>query len=869
MNQMLRNGFACFFLLSVLTFAQQQNCELLFQNCPENLNSDTITVPSNIIAISTKINACDLMEIIEEMVDTSSPPSIVFVIDHSHSMTGLGYQYPGNDPDGARFTVTKDLIDTVYSKYPNAEVGLVVFREVLYFDHRNNNLLEHLSTYSGNQSYLPLLTLNQKLAGGVLGVQAVKNLLVTRRVSGRNSRYNVNVTYTDLVYEPGFNTVGNTNINVAFDAARAALASASNPPERQFVIFLSDGEPFPVDNWSAHGNKDPFDFKNGTGLPTTYTVYLHDSLTEVPASIAEMTQNIRTNGYSTTNQLSNTWLLHGTDYNSLMSLLMNKIVRPLLSLISGTPNRMTFNRVVSTVVDDSGFAFNKRFPLLAGITPLDIDITYRVSNMKTGTTYDTVTQSTLYVRREDNAVLPEGFGSNCWDKPQLSVQFEGSPINVVRENMDRLEVVLNSGSEVFKAAQVTVSNADGQKLDLETLPLTGGTAGEWSGAFFREILASPKLGDKRLQHRLVDSIIVVFRNPDLPLDTIRVALPFSVSKSIQVQSASYHDKNADGFIDSIYIATDNVVAVEDLEYFVSQLNLPYYRGFKAQSVKAVPGGVAILVKETGSPDPRTSTNSQDQIEVLEAVLPNGGIILGATIPVIDKVAPVILSAYLRIDGSTIDSLVINFSEPVLPVSGEQPFLFRRDSVQFAVLVGEGRGSDVKFTFPVHSVQDDRQIAPGDSVWINFASDVADAKNNLQRNPANRRVSISVRQLPYEVQAKAVNNPFNPATSLVPEAIRRLGVSETNGLVIMVEPQNQLRNHIRLQGTASVYDVVKNPIVQDIPLVYDEVRKRLFFVWNGRNSSGRLVSTGTYQAILTIKDNQDFKDTKYVRIGVKR
>ncbi len=864
--------FPVIVLLSMVAVAQEENCELVFESCPENFSGDTITVPSSVIALSTHIRACDFTDIIEGVVDSSAPPSIVFIIDHSHSMTGLGRTrtFPGNDADGARFEVTKDLVDTVYSRYPGAEVGLVVFREMLYFDHRNNDLLEHLPEYDGDQSYLPLLKLDQRAKGNQLGVQAVKSLLATRRELGQHISKNsrgaldtLDFEFTDLVYEPDFNTIGNTNINVAFDAAKAALARASNPPERQFIIFLSDGEPYPEEDNS-------YDFMKGEGVPTTYTVYLHNTEDEVPSSLSEMTQNVRDNGYSTSNSHSDIWLLGQTDYTSLMSLLMNNIIRPMLTMISGTPNRMTVDkRIFSTEQDESGFAFNKRFPLESDITELGIDIVYNITNTRTGEKKDTTTESVLYVKRGDESSAPDGFSIFCWAKPGLSVEFEGSPVNVVRENMDRLDVLFDPGEDFFEHVQVEISNVKGEKLDLEKLDLDQRGDGTWTGSFAREIQTSPSIGDRRLQHRLVDSIIVVFRNPDLPLDTLRVSLPFNVSKSVTVQSASYHDADADGFIDSIFLAMDNPISSDDLEEFASLVTLPLHRVFRIDSLKTVPGGIAYLVREQGGAEPRTFTTSDDKLVVREAVLPNGGFILGTTVPILDKVAPVIISAYLRIDGSATDSLVVSFSEPMLPVSEERPFLFSSDSGQYVAVLSPGSGKEDQGTFAVIGLENAEHILPGDSIWINFASDVADVKNNLQDNPKNRKVSISVKQLPYSLRAKAVNNPFNPAKASVPEFIRRLGVSETKGMVVVAEPEKVLRSHIRLKGTASVYDVVKNPIVQNIPMAYDDATKKLYFVWNGRNSSGRLVATGTYQAVLKIRDNQDFKEIKTVRIGVRR
>lgn len=43
-------------------------------------------------------------------------------------------QTKANDQMGSRFTVTSELLDTIYRRNPNTEVGLVFFRGKLYMD---------------------------------------------------------------------------------------------------------------------------------------------------------------------------------------------------------------------------------------------------------------------------------------------------------------------------------------------------------------------------------------------------------------------------------------------------------------------------------------------------------------------------------------------------------------------------------------------------------------------------------------------------------------------------------------------------------------------------------------------------------------
>lgn len=251
-------------------------------------------------------------------------PSIIFLIDNSGSMRNT------NDPTGTRFTVTRALLDSIYENQPQAEVGLVVFREHLFFD---TTTTEYYTQYfrafdtvidgEPDQAYLPLMTLNQTY-GGKLGISIIKDILQT------------DSTGKDLAYQPLYryarpnNGGGETNINGAFLAIQQAFLSAKNPPAQQFVIFFSDGEPAGTSQAGLAADW----FSSGENMPTTFTVYFTSSGI-APQSLQIMTQNIRANGYSTTNAQSGLWALQ-TNFVALMNLLMENIMPAILDPGSGT-----------------------------------------------------------------------------------------------------------------------------------------------------------------------------------------------------------------------------------------------------------------------------------------------------------------------------------------------------------------------------------------------------------------------------------------------------------------------------------------------------------------------------------------------------
>ncbi|NLE01006.1 MAG: hypothetical protein GX640_14155, partial [Fibrobacter sp.] len=357
-----------------------------------------------------------------------------------------------------------------------------------------------------------------------------------------------------MIYSPLFNGEANgTNINNAFLAAQQAFASSKNGKERQFIIFLSDGEPYPTTGANLvrlHGGKEPNWFEEGVNTPTTFTVYLHRTETTAPASMQRMTTNIQNNGYSSSNPMSKIWRLN-TDYSSLMSLLMTNVIQPITSQYTGSPVSMVFNQVVSNKPADAIFQFSQNFPLKSDTTNFTMSVSYEVQDKTTGEKSDTVSNISFNVIRTDKVSVPTLGTVNCYDR-DIELRFNGNPITSVNETMNELEVVFTAAGGNYTNVDVEIKNADNAFQDIFTIPLTYSN-NTWTKKFFRTI-ASPVLTDQQLQHQSSDSIIIIYRNPAIPLDTIRKSYLFSISKTISLNAAAYYDKNADGFIDSIFIA---------------------------------------------------------------------------------------------------------------------------------------------------------------------------------------------------------------------------------------------------------------------------------------------------------------------------
>ena len=776
----------------------------------------------------------------------------------------------GNDAGGTRFVVTRDLLDTIFLVQPEARIGLVVFAEVLYFDQRTHDILVPLEGVpvvrddQVNQAYIPPLQLNATYNLNdteMLGIDVIKYFLQTRENRGT----------VDLVYQPGFEISGYTNINNAFEAAlqgNALVPDSVISREQRFIVFLSDGVPnpdrSPADSVN-HGNKNPYYFKAGINTPTTSTVYLHASDQVPPDSLVEMTENIRNNGYSKTNPSSKIWILK-TNYADLMNLFMQDIVKPILRVQSGFATFMSINNITSVSQADSLFLFNNRFPLKKDTTTFNVKVTYHVTDQTLDSVYDSTTTTNFTVVRQANPGNPSSGILDCWNR-DLQLLYNGNPIQAVDASMSDLQVLFSDPDNSYKSVSIQVSSTSNDAFNLN---LTKNTR-DWDGSFSRTV-GDPVITDQILQHQAIDSIILIYRNPDIPLDTIRKAYPFT-TKVLNFNSACYFDNNADGYVDSIFIGITGEVAPGDLVPLRTLIHLPEYRSFTVNSISIVDGGLAYLVKD-GVLSLQTYVTADDVIRVDNAQLVNG-IIAGGTLIIQDKIAPVLISG--KLISSALDSLRVVFSEPVKGFISNEPIKFIKPNGTTGYLViteQTGNLNSTQYTTRVISVQSGNSISQGDLIWINIAARISDTLGNEQLNPQNRKVPIEVQQVPYTIIAKVINNPFS-SEEVIPQEIRDVYagtgiVSPQKGIVIIVEPTDTTKNKINLQGKVSIYDVVKNPVIKDVPGVFDEKTKNFYFAWDGLNSNGRRVSTGTYIGIVNIIDlNKKQEKTSTILLGVKR
>ena len=912
-------------------------CDLHYNGDPSDLNDSTIRVPEEVVAVSAEVK-------VDMPTDTSvyigGTPSILFIIDHSGSMC---YDYGGNDPDnpqdqwGQRFVVTYDLIDTLRRMYPASEIGIVVFRQHMFFDPVDDPLFVQHPQYPTG-AYIPFFKLDSSYAsaGGRTGAQILQGFMETDTLLGDNTPWGYTspgYRYLSLKYWPtnyASNLVA-TNINVGFDVAKLVFQDALYPPERQFIIFFSDG--LATESNGPHGAFDEDYYVNGDSVPTTFTIFFTKQGV-VPPDIQTMTTNIQNNGYSTTNPKSNAW-----DVNIGQEDLKQFIIDTIMTIISteviGSPITITVNGTTVSNYDtvNNQFTFDSHFPLTGWQTDFDFKIAYTIvkdSILPNGDTIPVMSDSTnegsfSVVVDPTVTVPPDWYPSEfeliCWER-EIVFFYNSAQIFEVTEIMDPVELRFNfipgdKGYDYTKVA-IELTNKTGTGLDKETYTLSkNGTT--FSGTFPRAVIpnnASPTVGDGVLQHYSVDTIVATFRNdenPRLPLDTLQEEIPCRLSGSINVVSAEYWDLDADGYVDSIYVAatTDLSGGLTDAhvaEIVDSALSLPAFRGFTVNGSGVSSGGFHINVSEDKAHDPVTYVTSDDVLTVTQDILSIGGWVEGVIVPIIDKVAPIIhwesKSAYLTdyLIDSIADTLGVKFSEPVKNVTHAEPFYFLRPDgnlIYQATLNSVSQPQPDSIVFEVSDVTGVTYMEGGDSLWIHETDRVCDVLDNYQNNYNNIKRELYVERIliPYELIPNAIT-PFNLSdinnnNFIIPDNIidilnnqgilDDLNISQNNngdyiGMLIVVVPDNTefLLEDFKLEGHIMIFDAVGNAVRQKSRMGWDEEYKGLVWIWNVKNEKGRTVGSAMYLCIIEIEEvtkslgyeNGGPKQVKRIFVGVK-
>ncbi len=862
--------FVILWLLSSLAFGDKV-CKFTYKGTAEDLSDTTISVQEEMVAVSEYIYVSS-KTYLDSIPDT---PSIFFVIDNSSSMWG------GNSKDkwGARFKVTSGIIDILNKDHPNAEVGVGVFGEYLFFRQANDptgRLAKCPKQDSG--AYIPLFKLNQSYPpDGKSGYQILKDWL---KVDTLNDAAGERI---DLTYRPNPNWSDsadpNTNITAGFDAAVHAMKKSSRPDSSQYVIFFSDGEANRPSNLIEQNR-----YRNGDTVPTTFTIFFTGS-SNPPANLVTMTNNIRANGYSSSNPNSKIWPFDNNS-NDLMQFVLQNV----LTLISrgkvAKPKTITFGGSNGSTWDSTGFALNKILPLTGEVTTFNADIVYGLYDPNGVFIKDTTHKIRNFKVKIDPSVnnISDTFDVKCWDR-FVNFRYNNRNITVANETMNQLSVRFNNEPGEAKynytnAKMILRSKVGG---DSETLTMTGNT-NDFSVQFSREI-GSAAPGDGKLQHAGHDTLVAVFYNSEatkLPLDSLKEEIVFVLGSEIVIASVEYWDKKlgavagADGLVDEVLIKLTSAVNSSQLGELKSVFK---FEGrsftYTDSDFSLTNSNKTIKLNVTESANPaRTSTDNTDKCVVTKLIyLNSGGWIKQGSYSVIDKMAPVINKASLVDfqDPNKTDSLTIEFSEPVNTITHAQPFKLYQESSKdiYRARVQRLATSDVNVLFSIVGFQPSSisGVGAGDSIWIRPSNYVADKLNQFQSVEKNIRRPINLNFIlnpfnieiisvtPFNINDPNINN-YSDTINLDPINIQELinygnhNNNQYHGMLIQVRPDDitDLHKDFLLEGELSIYDPVGNAIILAKNMGYHKSWKTLVYIWSGRNANGRKVARGTYLAV---------------------
>ena len=252
------------------------------------------------------------------------------------------------------------------------------------------------------------------------------------------------------------------------------------------------------------------------------------------------------------------------DKDSLVNLIVKDIISEIITSLTTfiSHDTITINGLegIKLVWDSTGFKFAELFPLAGKYTDFNYEIVYHIekdSIINDG--QDTIVvaeyDSTIYVdytvEIDDGNSVSDSVKLTWWGR-SLEFYHNGTIITSADETMDQLEVRFTE-YEVdtlygYQDVKVEITHVQGATQDTENFTLTDN--GSYFSYTFARTIGNPSPGDNTLQHQKPDSIVAVFRNPKLPLDTLRVAIPFGgILPWPQISNAVVLDQDGNGIPD--------------------------------------------------------------------------------------------------------------------------------------------------------------------------------------------------------------------------------------------------------------------------------------------------------------------------------
>ncbi len=723
-------------LLLLLTATADFLCEVRV-DCPMNHTQNPIQVAGNTVLLSSVFEHCAPDSVREDVIiepDAVDSVALFIIIDQSHSMKIY-------DSTNIRFDIVNQIIDSVYSRSPASKIGLAIFSNQLLHSYEDHSWFVPLfdnKNKGWHDSYVPLT----KLSDSVDGVSPVEKLKWAIKLSDQpdifgmktleNGNYGPTGRHDPRLTPPrnnGYN--GATDISLGFQAAKHAFQNTSYSVENQVIIFISDGEAQGVDL----ERQDKIDnYILGEDIPTTLTVVIGETV--IPVQLNQMNNNIRNNGYSYYNRSSTIWESRITRQEQILSRFLAKVqptLEPDLGYYKSTPISMTINGIDATLFTDSTVLFPPySFPLIAKMTHFDITYTYAFTTTPEPVEYTRDFQ--IYVVQSDTPQLEP---VSCWLRDEIAVFYDGNSVSVIEEDMQRLEVRFFPELDIHE--NITLSIQTSSSWDSLNLTLTDRAA--YLNNSFDWVYATPQT-DNILQIQSGDSIIIIYRNPAIPFDTIRVALPVIPHRDLAVKDVWYLDRNADGHPDQIKVFQGkDRLSAKDLSVLAENITVVTQRGIVIKDI--IPHEVGFVIRlqpPQQDAEPFTSLYPLERLVIQRTELPTGTFFPATEITITDKMAPVIVDATYYDHWEQADTLVVTFSEPLLNIKSEKQFVFIVGGREIIVTMESAQKRGSKVIFSVNPPEPGT-LSEQDSVRIHIDAMIGDTLANFQLIATNRIVPL--------------------------------------------------------------------------------------------------------------------------------
>jgi uncharacterized repeat protein (TIGR01451 family) len=337
-----------------------------------------------------------------------------------------------------------------------------------------------------------------------------------------------------------------------------------------------------------------------------------------------------------------------------------------------------------------------------------------------------------------------------------------------------------------------------------------------------------------------------------------------------IMSAWYVDRDAngaDGFVDTAIVLFNKKVNLAELSFLLDWGNGLTQEGIKGGALSFAGGdSIVAIALQPSFPYAKYIRTSGNMMATPSFTSFPGELNIR---PIVDSAAPVIEAAAYYPNTSAIDAcdtLLVDFSEPVVLHSGLKHFVFSgRTGISYEYdlspdsIFGDKAWFCCKFT-------SDLVPRTGDSICINADNSVGDVPGIFQNNPRNRKVALKIMAGPSNLLISILRNPFIPRASL-----DTFGISASGTAITISSKKKNASLPDIAQATLAIFDVMGNPVHTDRFTSNGgrSVGNSYYFVWDGYNTNRRAVGAGIYIAVVSATEGSGASTKKTIKIGLKR